>query len=158
MHLVSKGGNAFIYQIENEYGEQWNGSTSEKIPNYHAGQYMALLEASARANGIDIPLIHNDPNMNTKSWSKDFALNATGNVDIAGLDSYPSCWSCNLAECTGTNGQYVAYQTINYYDHFIDTSPTQPSFFPEFQGGSYNPWGGPEGGCPGDIGADFANL
>jgi hypothetical protein len=29
---------------------------------------------------------------------------------------------------------------------------------PEFQGGSYNPWGGPEGGCPGDIGADFANL
>jgi hypothetical protein len=37
-------------------------------------------------------------------------------------------------------------------------SPTQPSFFPEFQGGSYNPWGGPEGGCPGNIGADFANL
>lgn len=29
---------------------------------------------------------------------------------------------------------------------------------PEFQGGSYNPWGGPEGGCGGDIGADFANL
>lgn len=29
---------------------------------------------------------------------------------------------------------------------------------PEFQGGSYNSWGGPEGGCPGDIGADFANL
>lgn len=29
---------------------------------------------------------------------------------------------------------------------------------PEFQGGSYNPWGGPEGGCPDDTGADFANL
>lgn len=29
---------------------------------------------------------------------------------------------------------------------------------PEFQGGSYNPWGGPQGGCPGDIGPDFANL
>lgn len=29
---------------------------------------------------------------------------------------------------------------------------------PEFQGGSYNPWGGPEGGCPNDIGADFANM
>jgi hypothetical protein len=29
---------------------------------------------------------------------------------------------------------------------------------PEFQGGSYNPWGGPQGGCPEDIGADFANL
>lgn len=33
-----------------------------------------------------------------------------------------------------------------------------PAFMPEFQGGSYNPWGGPEGGCPGDIGDDFANL
>lgn len=52
----------------------------------------------------------------------------------------------------------MAYQTINYFDHFKEVSPTQPSFFPEFQGGSYNPWGGPEGGCPGDIGADFANL
>lgn len=51
-----------------------------------------------------------------------------------------------------------AYQVIDYYDHFVETSPTQPSFFPEFQGGSYNPWGGPEGGCPADIGADFANL
>ncbi|KAF1962787.1 putative beta-galactosidase B [Byssothecium circinans] len=157
-HLVTKGGNTFVYQIENEYGEQWKGSASKKIPNDYAANYMAALEASARENGIDVPLIHNDPNMNTKSWSKDFAPGATGNVDVAGLDSYPSCWSCNLAECTGTNGKYVPYQVINYYDHFVETSPTQPSFFPEFQGGSYNPWGGPEGGCPGDIGADFANL
>lgn len=29
---------------------------------------------------------------------------------------------------------------------------------PEFQGGSYNPWGGPQGGCPDDLGPDFANL
>jgi len=156
-HLVTKGGNALVYQIENEYGEQWN-DRDEKIPNDAAGRYMQALEDSARANGIDVPLIHNDPNMNTKSWSKDYAPGAVGNVDVAGLDSYPSCWSCNLDECTGTNGEYVAYQVIDYYDHFVEVSPTQPSFFPEFQGGSYNPWGGPEGGCPADIGADFANL
>ena len=30
-------------------------------------------------------------------------------MDVVGLDSYPSCWSCNLDECTGTNGEYVAY-------------------------------------------------
>jgi hypothetical protein len=35
---------------------------------------------------------------------------------------------------------------------------TQPNFMPEFQGGSYNPWGGPEGGCPSDLGVDFANM
>ncbi|KAH3983926.1 beta-galactosidase [Parastagonospora nodorum] len=156
-HQVTKGGNALVYQIENEYGEQWK-DRAEKIPNTAAGQYMAALEDSARANGIDTPLIHNDPNMNTRSWSKDYAPGAVGNVDVAGLDSYPSCWSCNLDECTGTNGKYVAYQVIDYYDHFVEVAPTQPSFFPEFQGGSYNPWGGPEGGCPADIGADFANL
>jgi beta-galactosidase GanA len=157
-HLVTNDGNALVYQIENEYGEQWTDRV-KKIPNEPAGRYMEALEITARENGISIPLIHNDPNMNTKSWSKDYApANATGNVDVAGVDSYPSCWSCNLDECTGTNGEYVAYQVINYFDYFTQYSPTQPSFFPEFQGGSYNPWGGPEGGCPGDIGADFANL
>jgi beta-galactosidase GanA len=156
-HGVTKGGNNLVYQIENEYGEQWKDRI-KKIPNEPAGRYMDALQSIARENGVDVPLIHNDPNMNTKSWSKDFAPGAQGNVDVAGLDSYPSCWSCNLDECTGTNGEYVAYQVINYYDHFSEVSPTQPSFFPEFQGGSYNPWGGPEGGCPGDIGADFANL
>ncbi|OQD68408.1 hypothetical protein PENDEC_c036G00600 [Penicillium decumbens] len=33
-----------------------------------------------------------------------------------------------------------------------------PEFMPEFQGGSYNSWGGPEGGCADNTGADFANL
>lgn len=141
-HLVTNNGNTLVYQIENEYGEQWEGDPTRKSASTSAGRYMAALEASARENGIDIVLIHNDPNMHSRSWSNDFAPNATGNVDIAGLDSYPSCWSCNLDECTGTNGKYVAYQTMNYYDHFVETSPTQPSFFPEFQGGSYNPWGG----------------
>lgn len=154
---VTKGGKALLYQIENEYGEQWRDRI-KKIPNEASSQYMAALEDSARENGIVIPLIHNDPNMWTRSWSMDYAPGAVGNVDVAGLDSYPSCWSCNLDECTSTNGEYVAYQTVDYYDHFVEVSDTQPRFFPEFQGGSYNPWGGPEGGCPADIGADFANL
>ena len=54
--------------------------------------------------------------------------------------------------------RYVAYKVGQYYDYFGEVSPTQPSFFPEFQGGSYNPWGGPEGGCPNDLGAEFANM
>jgi len=51
---------------------------------------------------------------NGYSWSHDFS-NATGNVDVVGLDSYPSCWSCNLSECTGTNGEYVAY--VSFKSH-----------------------------------------
>ncbi|KAF2843588.1 glycoside hydrolase family 35 protein [Patellaria atrata CBS 101060] len=156
-HQVTNDGNMLVYQMENEYGEQWIGNPLSRVPNQPAGEYMRLLQDSSRKNGITVPVIHNDPNMRSFSWSKDFS-NATGNVDVAGLDSYPSCWSCNLEECTGTNGEYVAYQTINYYDHFVENSNTQPRFFPEFQGGSYNPWGGPQGGCPNDIGPDFANL
>ncbi|KAI0121127.1 beta-galactosidase B [Xylariales sp. AK1849] len=155
-HLITNGGNVILFQIENELGKQWTNVTT-KTDNPPAQEYMQSLEDTARANGIDVPLTHNLPNMNGYSWSKDFS-NATGNVDVVGLDSYPSCWSCNLSECTGTNGEYVAYQTANYYDYFTVQSPTQPNFMPEFQGGSYNPWGGPQGGCPENIGADFANL
>ncbi|KAK8104323.1 uncharacterized protein PG998_011356 [Apiospora kogelbergensis] len=155
-HLITNGGNVVMFQIENELGNQWT-NIANKTDNTPVQEYMQLLEETARESGIDVPLTHNAPNMNGYSWSKDFS-NATGNVDVVGLDSYPSCWSCNLSECTGTNGKYVAYQTINYYDYFTVQSPTQPNFMPEFQGGSYNPWGGPRGGCPADIGVDFANL
>lgn len=71
---------------------------------------------------------------------------------VLGLDSYPLCWSCNLAEC-GSGSASTAYA-----DHFDLVSPTQPSFLPEFQGGSYNPWGGPQGGCPDNIGTNFVSM
>lgn len=155
-HLITNGGNVVLFQIENELGSQWT-NVANKTPNEPVDEYMALLEASARENGIDIPLTHNNPNMNAYSWSSDYS-NVTGNVDVVGLDSYPSCWSCNLSECTGTNGEYVAYKVVDYDDYFAAFSPTMPNFMPEFQGGSYNPWGGPEGGCPADLGVDFANM
>lgn len=50
---------------------------------------MELLETNARANGTDVPLTANEPNMGSISWGKDWS-SAGGNVDITGLDSYPS--------------------------------------------------------------------
>ncbi|KAH8683399.1 glycoside hydrolase superfamily [Tricladium varicosporioides] len=156
-HQVTNGGNVFIFQIENEYGNQWK-SIATKTPNYPAIDYMELLEANARENGIDVPLIHNNPNMNSKSWSKDFS-NEGGNVDIYAADHYPSCWSCDLSECTGTNGAVPEFTTYDiYYTSFQSVAPTQPSFLAEFQGGSYNPWGGPEGGCVNTTGPDWVNV
>ncbi|KAB8201123.1 putative beta-galactosidase B [Aspergillus parasiticus] len=155
-HLITNGGNVILYQIENEYAEQWLDEETHE-PNTSGQEYMQYLEDVARENGIDAPLIHNLPNMNGHSWSKDLS-NATGNVDVIGVDSYPTCWTCNVSECASTNGEYIPYKTLIYYDYFKELSPTQPSFMPEFQGGSYNPWGGPQGGCPDDLGPDFANL
>lgn len=150
------GGPSLLYQIENEYGAQWDDPLA-KIPYPIGISYFELLEAAVRDSGITIPFVANNPNMNTLSWSKDYS-DEGGNVDVYGVDSYPSCWSCNLDECTSTNGAYVAFKVMDYYDHFQFVAPTQPEFMPEFQGGSYNPWGGPQGGCPNDLNWEFANL
>ncbi|CAG8012867.1 unnamed protein product [Penicillium nalgiovense] len=156
-YQVTDGHYSIVYQIENEYGNQWLGDPTLRVPNETAIAYMELLKANARKNGITLPLTVNDPNMKTHSWGKDWS-DAGGNVDVAGLDSYPSCWTCDISQCTSTNGAYVPFQVLEYHDYFQESQPSMPAFMPEFQGGSYNPWGGPEGGCPGDIGDDFANL
>jgi beta-galactosidase GanA len=50
-HQLTNGGNVFLYQIENECGNQWK-NVAQRIPNYPAIDYIKLLEASARKNGI----------------------------------------------------------------------------------------------------------
>ncbi|KAH7100287.1 glycoside hydrolase superfamily [Auriculariales sp. MPI-PUGE-AT-0066] len=154
-HLVTNGGNVILYQLENEYGAQWLNPTA-KTPNWPAIDYMEELEANARESGIDIPLYTNAPNMGGLSWSKDYS-NVGGEQDIYGVDSYPNCWSCDFSECTQW-GDVEEFKVQDYYSHFALISPTQPSFLPEFQGGSYNPWGGPQGGCRESNGPDFVSM
>ncbi|KAG9233709.1 putative beta-galactosidase [Amylocarpus encephaloides] len=155
-YQITTGGHVFLYQLENEYGNQWRNPIA-RTPNYPAIDYMERLQSSARENGIDVPLIHNNPNFNTKSWSKDYS-NEGGNVDNYALDHYPSCWSCDLSECTGTNGNVPDFTTYDYFSNFQQVAPTQPSFLAEFQGGSYNPWPGPEGGCTNTTGPNWVNV
>ena len=87
---VTQHGTTLLYQIENEYPYQWK-SVSAKTPNINDIAYMKSLEANARSNGIDIPFTANAPSMNGKSWSPDYdTVNAGGDVNIYGLDSYVS--------------------------------------------------------------------
>ena len=155
-HQVTNGGPVIVYQVENEYGEQFL-DPDKKTPNETAIAYMELLEKTARDNNINVPLIANNPNMWTRSWSPDYS-NVGGNVDIYGLDHYPSCWTCDLSQCTAVNGVEPPYTVFDYYTNFQEVAPTQPSFLTEFQGGSFNPWGGPQGGCTNNTGPDFVNL
>ncbi|TLD37030.1 glycoside hydrolase family protein [Venturia nashicola] len=156
-HQVTNGGNVFIYQIENELGQQWT-NVAAKTPNLNAIAYMEKLEKAARDSGIVVPLIHNNPNMRTKSWSQDYGAGFGGNVDIYALDHYPSCWSCDLSECSSTNGNVPDGTVYEYYTNFQTVAPTQPSFLAEFQGGSYLPWAGPEGGCIDNTGPNWVNV
>ncbi|KAK0636102.1 glycoside hydrolase superfamily [Bombardia bombarda] len=152
---LTEGGTVIMYQIENEYGNQWRNVNS-KTPNLQAISYMEKLEENARKNGIVVPTIHNAAGQNPKAWSTDYdTVGAGGNVDLYGLDSYPQCWSCVLANC-GTNSPPFAVS--NYFDHFEQVAPNQPPFMPEFQGGAMNPWDGPAGGCTEKTGRDFVNF
>ncbi|KAF7314332.1 Glycoside hydrolase family 35 protein [Mycena kentingensis (nom. inval.)] len=145
-HQITNGGSIIMTQIENEFGPQRlsNGSI-----NFPLANYMVKLQNNVRDHGVVIPIITNAPNMNTRSWSTDY-LPGLGEQDIYGLDSYALCWSCNKSECTGGFGSTA------YADHFNLVSPTQPSFLPEFQGGSYRPWG--IDACPGNIGPNFVSM
>ncbi|KAK3072346.1 hypothetical protein LTR53_006996 [Teratosphaeriaceae sp. CCFEE 6253] len=157
-HAVTNGGNVILYQVENEYGQQWT-NVSARTPNETGIAYMELLEASTRQAMVDIPTLANNPNLGSKAWSLDYDINHVGgDTDLYGLDNYPSCWSCNLAECTSVNGFPPDFTTFDYYTNFQETAPTQPSILAEFQGGSYNPWAGPQGGCINTTGPDWVNV
>ncbi|KAH0612850.1 uncharacterized protein H6S33_009230 [Morchella sextelata] len=151
-YQVQNGGNLILMQIENEFSSQRIGDCKTCPPNLVNIDYMEKLEAQARKNGIYIPLTHNNPNTYVKGWSTDY--DPRGAVDISGVDTYPYCWSCVLSECGGRYPYTVAY----YYDYFLETAKNQPAYLPEFQGGSYNPWGGPQGGCISEQNSEFVNI
>lgn len=155
-HLITNGGPVIMWQLENEYGSQWL-NREKKTANQSAVNYMELLQDSHREWDIDVPLTHNNPNMNTWAWSKDYS-DTGGEVDVYGFDHYPSCWTCNLAQCEGFNGRVEPYTVFDYYTNFQTVAKTQPSFLMEFQGGSYNPWDGPAGGCSSSTGPTWVNL
>ncbi|KAL4982567.1 glycoside hydrolase superfamily [Aspergillus falconensis] len=155
-YLITNGGPIIMWQIENEYGVQWIDQET-RTPNETAVHYMELLEEKHRGWDIDVPFTANNPNMWTRSWSKDFS-NVGGEVDVYGLDHYPACWTCNLEQCLPVNGQVEPYTVFDYYSHFQEVAQTQPSFLMEFQGGSFNPWDGPAGGCRENMGPGWVNL
>ncbi|KAF4814695.1 putative beta-galactosidase B [Colletotrichum siamense] len=154
-YQIHKNGTVINFQIENEYPQQWTNQ-NEKIPNYNSVDYMEDLKAVAVNNGIEIPLTHNDIS-GYISWASDYdTVGAGGNVDVHGYDSYPLCWSCNPDQCSsGSSGDWVL---LDYQPDFQRSSPSNPMFSPEFQGGKVVPIAGYPDGCADTVGADFRNL
>src|SRR5579875_2570231 len=126
-HQITRGGDVILYQVENElYANQ---------PATEA--YMAELEAKARADGIDVPLIGNEG---------DTFEGTPANPDIPGYDSYPDGF-----DCANPNG-FTQPPTFS-------AEPGKPLELPEFQGGSYDAWGGAGyAKCYRLTGPDFENV
>ncbi len=113
-HQLTNGtGTVIAYQVENEY---YDGSATARA-------YMQHLEDKARADGITVPLTGN----NNGTFNS-----GTGALDVDGPDSYPQGFNCsNPAKWNGV-------PDISY-----DHPAGKPLYTPEFQGGAFDPWGGP---------------
>jgi beta-galactosidase GanA len=129
-HQLTNGtGSVIAYQVENEF---YDGSAAGR-------QYMAHLEAKARADGITVPLTGN----NNGTFNS-----GTGALDIDGPDSYPQGFNC--ANPTAWRG----VPDISY-----DHPAGKPLYTPEFQGGSFDAWGGSGyDKCRQLTGADFESV
>lgn len=115
-HQISNGtGTVILYQIENEL--------YDRSPDSH--RYLKAIEDKARADGIDVPFIGNH-----NAGFQD----GTGAVDIPGYDSYPQGFDCSHPN--DWRGFYA------YHDE-REALTKSPLFFPEYQGGAFDTWGGP---------------
>ncbi|WP_086849558.1 beta-galactosidase [Amycolatopsis kentuckyensis] len=129
-HQLTNGtGSVLAYQVENEY---YNGNADGRA-------YMQHLEDKARADGITVPLVGN----NNGTFNAGAAA-----LDVDAADSYPQGFDCsNPAKWNGV-------PDISY-DHV----PGKPLITAEFQGGAFDPWGGPGyEKCAQLINDQFANV
>ena len=113
-HQVTDGtGTVLMYQVENEF---YDGSAAGR-------QYLAHLEQKVRADGITVPLVGND---NATFNTGDAAL------DVDSPDLYPQGFNC------ANPGTWRPLRDQTRY-----RADGKPLGIREFQGGSFDPWGGP---------------
>jgi beta-galactosidase GanA len=129
-HQLTNGtGSVIAYQVENEY---YKNSTDARA-------YMQHLEDKARADGITVPLTGN----NNGTFNS-----GVGMLDVDGPDSYPQGFNCS-------NPTHWSGVPDISYDH----PAGRPLYTPEFQGGAFDPWGGPGyDKCAQLINDQFANV
>ncbi len=127
-HLYTQGdGTVLLYQIENEYGS---------YVTQRAGiDYMSHLYAKVRADGIDVPLFHNDLGRNGYWAPGTFDTGGERGRWLYGFDGYPD--PEQLPPDWGHFG-------IGGRKGGATASPGTPGFIPEFGGGWFDPWGGAE--------------
>ncbi|ORY15606.1 glycoside hydrolase superfamily [Clohesyomyces aquaticus] len=126
---ITNGGPVILVQPENEY----SGATSA-VPEFPDPAYMQYVEDQLRNAGIIVPLISNDASPHG------YNAPGTGNapVDIYGHDGYPLGFDC-ANENTWPDNKLPT----NWRDLHLKQSPNTAYSIIEFQGGSFDPWGGP---------------
>ncbi|CAJ2501142.1 Uu.00g039950.m01.CDS01 [Anthostomella pinea] len=123
---ITNGGPIILMQPENEY----TGATDNvKFPD---PAYFGYVEDQFRDAGVVVPFISNDA-----SPAGNFVPGSVSGVDIYGHDGYPLGFDC-ANPYTWPDGSLPT----NYGTLHLEESPTTPYSIVEFQGGSFDPWGG----------------
>ncbi|MEO5493659.1 MAG: beta-galactosidase [Sphingomonas sp.] len=129
-----KNGSVILYQLENEL----------PLTNATQARYIAHLAAKARADGITVPLFHNDQGRNGY-WvptGSGVAGTIEAPVDLYGFDSYPG-GSCTV---DGRVTRDVPAPDFGWYGPGgarggASASPETPGFLAEYAGGWFDHWG-----------------
>jgi beta-galactosidase len=131
-HQITDGrGTVLLYQVENEL---YDDSADSR-------RYMQDIEDKARADGITVPLTGNH---------NDNFITGVGAVDIPGYDSYPADFDCTRPE---------RWNAVYDFASERKGLTRSPLFFPEFQGGAFDVWGGPGyEACRKLTGPDFERV
>jgi beta-galactosidase GanA len=127
--LTTGGGSVLLYQAENEYGN--NGDPA----------HMTQLQEQIRADGITVPVMHNYC-CGPSTWAT-----GPGSVPVPARDSYPQGFNCSNPT------QWRGVDTLTRLRDDV------PVFTAEYQGGAFDPWGGPGyENCRQLIGPDFEKV
>src|SRR5215468_10415609 len=132
--LTTGSGTVILYQIENELA-----STGASQLNY-----MTHLRDKARADGITVPIFHNDKGRNG-FWvpaGSGVAGTVTGPVDLYAFDGYPG-GTCHTDATAGNPNPALDWGIYSAGGSTggSTASPNTPGFTAEFGGGWFDYWG-----------------
>ncbi|KAK5132421.1 hypothetical protein LTR08_009104 [Meristemomyces frigidus] len=125
---ITNGGPVILVQPENEYSQG-------VVPEFPDPVYFSYVEQQYRDAGIVVPLISNDAYPHGFFAPGPPAQPAA--VDIYGHDGYPLGFDCANPETWPDNALPTYYLTLHR-----EQSQSTPYSIVEFQGGSFDPWGG----------------
>lgn len=124
---ITKGGPVILVQPENEYT-----SGTDLAPEFPDQDYFIYVEKQLRNAGVTVPLINNE------AYAAGYVTPTTkASIDIYGFDGYPLGF-----DCANPYSWPVAGLPTTYADSHNEFSPKTPFSLVEFQGGSFDPWGG----------------